>query len=150
MVSRLLPMLVAITATSQHDGHPLHTTLTTIEWRVETGALQVAVRVFTQDLQVAETATGSGSACGYARSVLVLRDATGHTLAAQRCTADVQSDVTWIRLEVPLPTPAGVHLLNAFLFETFSDEVNVVQSNLLGRAHTVLFTSGDAPKALGG
>jgi uncharacterized protein DUF6702 len=150
MVSGLLAVPVAIAAAPQRGGHPLHTTLTTIEWRAETRALHVAVRVFTQDLKLAETATRSGSACGYARSALVLRDATGHILDVQRCTTEEQSDVTWIRLEVPLRAPPGVHVLNAFLFESFSDEVNVVQSNLLGQAHTVLFTSGDAPKAIGG
>lgn len=150
MVSRLLAVLVAMTGVPLRGVHPLHTTLTTIEWHAETGTLQVAVRVFSQDLRAVVPRTTADSACGYARRVVLLRDASGRVLEAQRCTIQEDADVTWIRMEARLTAAAGLRILNAFLFESFTDEVNVVQANLLGRSRTLLFTKGDSPKAIGG
>jgi hypothetical protein len=56
--------------------------------------------------------------------------------------------VTWIRLEAPTADPTGFRLLNAFLFELFDDQVNVVQATLRGRMRTMLFTRGDGPKPI--
>jgi len=149
-VVSVLPILVVLAGAPQREAHPLHTTLTTITWRAETGTLQVAVRVFSQDLRAVVTNAPPNSACGYARRALVLRDASGRLLEVLRCAAQEDADVTWIRLEARLTAPAGLRVANVFLFESFADEVNVVQADLPGRSRTVLFTKGDAPKTIGG
>ena len=77
-----------------------------------------------------------------------MRDAAGAALPATRCTTTPEGDVTWIRLSVPAETPRGVVLGNAVLFEAFADQINIVQSSVDGRSRTVLFTRGDAAKAL--
>ncbi len=148
-------LLVALATT---PAHPLHTTLTTVTWRADRRELEVAVRVFTQDLADAVTrapssraATGSVSdsaACRYATAALSLREAAGASLPVARCGTERAADVTWIRLAVPAERPAGLRLRNEFLFERFADQVNIVQANVDGRARTILFTSGDGPKPL--
>jgi uncharacterized protein DUF6702 len=143
----LLPVLIAMTGAPR--AHPLHTTLTTIEWRAETRTVQVAVRVFSQDLRAAVARAPADSACGYARRAFVLTDASGRVLGAERCTVQEAEEVTWIRLEARVAAPAGLRVLNAFLFESFGDQVNVVQANLAGRSRTMLFTRGDEPKPVG-
>ncbi len=131
--------------------HPLHSTLTTIAWESRTHTLQLAVRVFTEDLAdaLARGAVPSDSAaCRYARSALTLRDRTGRSLATERCTIERTGDVMWIRLEAPAAEPTGFRLLNSFLFELFDDQVNVVQATLRGRMRTMLFTRGDGLKPI--
>jgi uncharacterized protein DUF6702 len=149
-------LLVALGTT---PAHPLHTTLTTVTWHAGQRELEVAVRVFTQDLADAVTpgsrsppATGSVSdsaACRYATAALSIRNAAGAFLPVARCGTERTADVTWIRLAVPAEAPAGLRLRNAFLFERFADQVNIVQTDLAGATHTMLFTSGDGPKPLG-
>lgn len=134
--------------------HPLHTTLTTIEWRPDRRTLQIAVRLFTQDLREALPSVSpppDAAVCRYARQAIVVRAGSGRTLPATRCTVGDTADLTWIRLETPATTLAGVTVLSAFLFELFSDQVNVVQASGAtgGRSRTLLFTKGDEPKPIG-
>lgn len=130
-------------------AHPLHSTLTTIAWHDDRRLLEVAVRVFTQDLaDAAGSAVSDSAACGYATSVLSIRDAAGRALHATTCAIERAGDVTWVRLDIPAASPAGLRALNAFLFDRFPDQINIVQANLAGRARTILFTSGDGPKPL--
>lgn len=159
MVNRLVAVLAVMTGAPQQAAHPLHTTLTTVEWHAETAALQVAVRVFSQDLSDAiarqhgnpmTPPTSDAAACRYARAALQVREASGRALVITRCEVAHSADVTWIHLAAPAATPAGVRILNAFLFEVFSDQINVVQTNLQGRARTLLFTAGDQMKELTG
>ena len=143
-----MPMLLVL-ALRAGGAHPLHTTLATVAWRADRHQLEVAVRVFTQDLAEAISgAVSDSAACHYASRVLSLRDAAGRPMGAGSCFTERAADVTWIRLIVPAATPAGLQVLNAFLFERFPDQINIVQANLAGRARTILFTSGDGLKPL--
>ncbi len=142
------PMLLVL-ALRAGGAHPLHTTLATVAWRADRHLLEVAVRVFAQDLAEAISgAVSDSTACHYASRVLSFRDAAGRLMGAGSCSTEHAADVTWIRLIVPAATPAGLRVLNAFLFERFPDQVNIVQATVDGRARTILFTSGDGPKPL--
>ena len=154
MVSLVAALLAGLTSAPPDAGHPLHTTLTTIDWRPDSRTLQIAVRVFTQDLRGAlpgVAAAWDSAVCRYARSAIVVRAATGRTLEATRCTVQDTADVTWIRLEAPAASVAGAMVSNALLFESFADQVNVVQVTIAtrGRSRTMVFTKGDGPKPLG-
>lgn len=137
-------------------AHPLHTTLTTVLWHGERHELEIAVRVFTQDLSDAlararPTSGGAAfdvAACRYATTALSIQSAGGTTLAAARCGVERTADVTWIRLSIPAGRAVGLRMRSAFLFECFSDQVNIVQANLFGASRTILFTTGDGPKSL--
>lgn len=138
---------VLVVALSFGAAHPLHSSLTTVAWRPETRTLEVAVRVFTQDLQDA-LARRTESACAYTQAVLTLRDTAGRTVPTGRCTMARDGDVTWIRLSATPGDPHALRLSNTLLFELFADQINIVQSTLDGRSRTVLFTKGDGPKSL--
>ena len=139
-------------------AHPLHTTLTTVTWQGERRELAVAVRTFTQDLADAVTRSGrsptasggvsDSAACRYATAALSVRDAAGASLHVARCVTERTADVTWIRLAIPAERPVGLRFCNAFLFERFADQVNIVQADLAGVIRTILFTTGDGPKLL--
>jgi hypothetical protein len=150
VVNRVVPVLLL--AAVPRATHPLHSTLTTISWDSGTHTIQLAVRAFTQDLSdvlARGTVAASDSAvCRYARAALILRDRAGRPLTAAACTIERTDDVTWIRLEAAAPDPIGSRLLNAFLFEVFDDQVNVVRTRLSGRIQTMVFTRGDGPKPI--
>ena len=138
-------------------AHPLHTTFATVEWRADRRALQVAVRMFSDDLaagvtrsrKAPATALASDSVvCDYAAGALSVRDAANRMLSVAHCTVERVTDVTWIRLEVPAPAPVGLRIVSSFLFEVFPDQINVVQATIDGRARTILFTHGDIPKPI--
>jgi hypothetical protein len=148
-------LLAALGATA---AHPLHTTLTTVTWQSARREIEVAVRTFTQDLTDAVTRASrspaaiggisDSAACRYATAALSVRDAAGMSLRVARCVTERAADVTWIRLAIPAERPLGLRLRNAFLFERFADQVNIVQADLAGASRTILFTSGDGPKPL--
>ncbi|HSD32109.1 MAG TPA: DUF6702 family protein [Gemmatimonadales bacterium] len=147
-------LLAALEGSTPVHAHPLHTTLTTIEWQPDRRALQIAVRVFTQDLREAlsrGSAAPDSAVCRYARGAIVVRDGSGRPLQDTRCTVQDTADVTWIRLETPAVSLASASVLNAFLFESFNDQVNVVQARVAGgrRPRTIVFTKGDGPKPIG-
>lgn len=148
----MLAPAVLVLVLAATPAHPLHTTLTTVEWHGDRRELDVAVRVFTQDVSDALTRTGTtfseSAACRYATRRLSIGDETGMSLPVARCVAERTADVTWIRLSLPARSPAGLRISNAFLFECFPDQVNIVQAHLAGAPRTILFTSGDGPKAL--
>jgi len=150
VVNPLVPVLLL--AAAPPTTHPLHSTLTTIIWDSRTHTVQVAVRVFTQDLSDAvargTVASPDSAVCRYARAALILRDRAGRPFATELCTIERTGDVTWIRLEAPARDPTGFRLLNALLFEQFDDQVNVVQVKLGGRLQTMVFTRGDKPKPI--
>jgi len=148
-------LLAALVATA---AHPLHTTFTTVTWQGDRRELEVAVRTFTQDLADAVTraarspgasaSVSDSAACRYATAALSVRDAAGASLRVARCVTERAADVTWIRLVIPAERPVGLQLRNAFLFERFADQVNIVQADLAGATRTILFTAGDGSKAL--
>ena len=149
------PALLAL-AVAATPAHPLHTTLATVEWLGERRELAVAVRVFTQDLAAAArpgTASVAGgtvsdsAACRYATQLLSIQDGAG-SLPVARCLAEQAADITWIRWSVPARSALGLSIRSALLFECFADQVNLVQTNLAGTLHTILFTRGDGPKTL--
>ncbi len=88
------------------------------------------------------------AACRYATAAVSVRDAAGALLPVARCATERAAAVTWIRLAVPAERPVGLRLRNAFLFERFADQVNIVQADLGGATRTILFTTGDGPKPL--
>jgi hypothetical protein len=153
-----LSLLLALAA-----SHPLHTTLTSVEWLPQRGGggggvLRVSVRVYGDDLgqalarRRAVSADPDGfaeAACAYAHEVVIVRTARAR-VPVIGCAVDRGADVVWIRLEHRLATgPAGLRVSNALLFELFDDQINIVQAKVVGRARTLIFTRGDGPKPVG-
>ena len=152
-MSAVVALLAGLTGAAPRQAHPQHTTLTTIDWQPGRQTLQIAVRVFTQDLRDALSRSPipwDAVVCRYASIALVVRDASGRRVEAARCTVQGTADVTWIRLEHATASVAGASVLCAFLFEAFTDQVNVVQTRLAGgaRSRTMVFTRGDGPKPI--
>ena len=138
----LLGVLAALAA------HPLHTTLTEIEQR--DGAVQLTVRVFSDDLRAALTRDVTDStAARYVRSTVTLADTDGRVLSLQWCGLRRSDGVVWLCVRAVAPGGVrGLQLRVGLLFEVYADQINIVQTSYDGRRGALLFTRDDPPRNL--
>ena len=85
----------------------------------------------------------------YTRRALQLTTNADRAVPINWCGARHEGDLIWICLE----TPAGIanaplRLRDAFLFERFDDQVNIVQVVRDAHRATLLFTKRDGAKLL--
>jgi hypothetical protein len=130
--------------------HPLHTTLTQLAYRDGDHMVEATVRVFADDFRAALRADVSDSAAvSYLRSTFTLADRAGRPLAIAWCGLRRTGDLLWLCLQAPAAQGlSGLRVRVALLFERYSDQINIVQASYAGRRAALLFTSGDAAKAL--
>jgi hypothetical protein len=130
--------------------HPLHTTLTQLAYRDSDHMVEATVRVFADDFRAALRADVSDSAAvAYLRSTFTLADHAGRPLAIAWCGLRRTGDLLWLCLQAPAAQGlSGLRVRVALLFERYSDQINIVQASYAGRRAALLFTSGDAAKAL--
>jgi hypothetical protein len=140
--------------------HPLHTTITTITYDGASHEATVTVRVFANDLDTAiarrtpgrSPASSRASDAGsfaYLASVFTAVGPDGRALSVQWCGSRLTGDLLWACLRLTTPGGlSGVRIRNQALVELFDDQVNVVMAEYNGRRESLLFTKGDAAKAL--
>jgi len=139
-------------------SHPLHTTLTDISIDAS-GTMQLTIRAFADDFGTA-VARHAGRArpsdyqlpdpdiAAYVSSALQVQDAGGHPAAVIWGGQRRAGDVIWVTMRVPsVRDLQGVKVSSSLLGELFDDQVNIVQTLLAGRRHSVLFTASDGHRA---
>ena len=130
--------------------HPLHTTLTQLAYRDADRTVEATVRVFADDFRAAlgQEVTDSAAAA-YLRSTFTLADPAGRPLAIAWCGLRRTGDLLWLCLRAPaFQGVTGLRVRVTLLFERYADQINIVQANYAGRRAALLFTRGDAAKAL--
>jgi hypothetical protein len=140
--------------TAPPRAHPLHTAFAEIECGPDGESVSIQVRVFTDDLAAAVSASADAVPpdsvlSRYARGTLALADRAGRPLRLYWRGAERSGDTVLLRLEAKLA--GGLHharILHSMLWERFPDQVNIVRAEYGGRTVTLLFTRGDAPKTL--
>ena len=131
--------------------HPLHTTLTQLAYRDADRTVEATVRVFADDFRAA---LGGGdvtdsAAAAYLRSTFTLADPAGRPLAIAWCGLRRTGDLLWLCLRAPsFQGVSGLRVRVTLLFERYADQINIVQANYAGGRAALLFTRGDAAKAL--
>lgn len=130
--------------------HPLHTTLTELTYSDADHVVEATVRVFADDFRAALRADVTDSAAvAYLRSTFSLSDRVGRPLAIAWCGLRRTGDLLWLCLRAPASHGlSGLRVQVALLFDQYADQINIVQASYTGRRAALLFTSGDAPKAL--
>ncbi len=139
-------------------SHPLHTTLTDISIDAS-GTMQLTIRAFADDFAtvVARHAARSRPAdyrlpdadiAAYVSSAIQVRDAAGHAAPMIWGGQRRAGDVIWVTMRVPsVRDLRAVQVASSLLGELFEDQVNIVQTQLAGRRHSVLFTASDGHRA---
>ena len=133
--------------------HPLHTTLAVVTLARD-GGVDVSLRAFVDDYTTAARAHSRGATVTddvltrYARSSFTILDAQDNPVRFQPCGVRFEADLVWICLKGAARPAARLRAMNRMLFETFADQVNIVQVVRDGRRASILFTRGDAAKWL--
>jgi len=145
MVSRAAALALALAG----GAHPLHTSVTEVS-SDDRGMVRIAIRLYADDLGSAAGAPAADSAVArYVRGRFALRDRTDHPVLLRWDGLTRHDDAVVIRLEGTLSGGlAGARVANLLLTERFRDQVNVVRASWPGGSATLLFTQGDAGKAV--
>jgi hypothetical protein len=134
--------------------HPMHTAVTEITCDRSCPESAISIRVFADDFSgVVSGAPGSRAADSamsrYVRAHLTLADGAGRPLALRWSTARLDGDVILLQLRAPAAAACpGARIRSAILADRFPDQINIVRARCGARLVTLLFTPGDAAKAL--
>jgi hypothetical protein len=132
----MLPLLAILAA------HPLHTTMTELTVDEARHSVRGIVRVFADDV-----ADPSRADTYVARTLAIASRSSRVALAP--CGVRRQGDVLFVCVEGTFGGPAReLRMSNALLCDRYSDQVNVVQVTIGRERRSLLFTRGDAAKAL--
>ena len=158
VATRVLSVFLAafsIAATpTRSSAHPLHTTLADVSIDAS-GALCITVRAFADDFSAAvarhagkprpgDFAVSDADVVAYVAATVVVRDPTGREGQLVLSSVRRTGDLMWITVRAPdIRSLKGTRVTYSTLFDTFSDQVNILQANDNGRRHTVLFTASD-------
>ena len=142
-------------------AHPLHTTITEIAYRREGRMVRATIRVFADDFgrvllhlpataaAPAASAVTDSAASAYVRAHFSLVGPDGRALPLRWCGVRISGDLVWVCMEAAWDAPlAGVRVLNGMLFDLYHDQINIVQASYDGERSSLLFTKGDAAKAI--
>jgi uncharacterized protein DUF6702 len=149
-----LLLSVALSLLPTGARHPMHTAVTEIAYDGTTKAVCIRIRVFVDDFTTAiptplDAAAGDSAVVRYVRSRLTIVDRTGKRLPFRWEGVEHAGDVLVLRFAAAAPAGlAGGQVASTLLSERFADQVNIVRASYGGRIRTLLFTRGEAAKAL--
>ena len=135
-------------------SHPLHTTLAEVSID-SNGSCRVTLRAFVDDFSAAvarhagkprpsDFAVADADVASYVSSTIVIQGPDGRTVPLVWAGIRRTGDVVWITVVASgVRSLKGVRFVYSTLFDTFPDQVNILQANDNGRRHTVLFTASD-------
>jgi hypothetical protein len=146
-------------------AHPIHTSLAEADYNRTSRKLEIALRVFADDLEAAlgerthtrisflktPPAEFVPALRAYLGERFVVRAADGRTVPLEwigHSLKDAANEI-WLFFELTLPAgldDATVH--HAVLSERFSDQLNTVQLRDAGRRTTLVFLSSHGPKRI--
>lgn len=143
-------------------AHKFYTSLARVEYNAETKTVEVALRVFADDLELAltrrsgrrvyldQTKDAPDLVIAYLRETFELRGRDGRKAELRWVGMETEADVAWLYFESPLPDgPAGATLRDRVLLELFRAQVNLVNLKYGGRQLDLVFRRGDdAPRLI--
>ncbi|WP_241738915.1 DUF6702 family protein [Pontibacter beigongshangensis] len=140
-------------------AHDYHASITDIRYNPKTQRLEVAIKVFMDDLEEALSRKSKAKVVysnseqvqqllqAYLRRHLVFEQEKGKPLQQHFLGSEAETDAVWAYVEVPVPDarrPLLVH--NTVLMELFDDQMNIVNINSKGKTNSLLFQQYDREK----
>lgn len=144
-------------------AHDFHTSITDIKYNPRNQTLEVALKVFTDDLENAlsrftktKVVYNSASAAQqeqlytYLQSKLSFELAKGKPLKYKLLGSEAETDAVWMYVEVPVKgnALAQLYIKNAVLTEVFDDQMNIVNLNYKGKTESMLLQRGEEVKKI--
>lgn len=163
MKLKLLPFLLLLlfVYVKPAAAHEYHASIADVRYNPRTQSLEVAVKVFMDDLEDALSKRNKTTVVyshtseqvkkyltDYLSSNLVLEVEKGKPLKQKYVGSEEDADVVWMYLEMPVQQTSlsQLYVKNALLTELFSDQMNIVNINYKGKTESVLLQRGDTQK----
>jgi hypothetical protein len=143
------------------QAHDYHTSITEVKFNPHSQSLEVAVKVFTDDLENALTKRAKSKVqyqassvkvnaliAAYLKSSLVFELTKGKALNHRFVGSEEEGDAVWLYLEIPIDsnTLDHIYISNTVLTELFSDQMNIVNVTYNGKISSVLQQPNDPSK----
>jgi hypothetical protein len=148
--------------TASRPAHPVHTSITQMQYNAAEKTFEVSLRVFTDDLEVALTKENNNQrvrlsdndANGplverYVRKHFGLTNASRQRKPYRYLGKEQEVDATWIYIEIPYNEPVqGSLIQQSMLTDLFDDQMNLVNVSYLAEKKTVLFRKSNTQQVL--
>ncbi|RYZ28730.1 MAG: hypothetical protein EOP49_41235 [Sphingobacteriales bacterium] len=155
-------LLALFCLTASRPAHPVHTSITQMQYNAAEKTFEVSLRVFTDDLEVALTKENNNQrvrlsdkdANGplverYVRKHFGLTNASRQRKPYRYLGKEQEVDATWIYIEIPYNEPVqGSLLQQSMLTDLFDDQMNLVNVSYLAEKKTVLFRKSNTQQVL--
>ena len=156
LTAALLACACALAWPGGAAAHKYYTSLARAEYNEGTKAVEFALRVFADDLELAltrrsgrkvyldKTKDADELALAYLRETFEVAGRDGRRVELRWVGMEAQGDVAWLYFEAPLPEgPAGATLRDRVLLELFQTQVNIINLKYGGRKLDLVFKRGD-------
>ncbi|HEY4652283.1 MAG TPA: DUF6702 family protein [Pontibacter sp.] len=143
--------IVCLLGSFSASAHDYHASITDIKFNPRTQSLQVAVKVFTDDLENALSKRSKSKVSYDAGSATIKFELTkGKPLKQQFIGSEEEADVVWLYFEVPVQSASlsQLYIENAVLTELFNDQMNIVNLDYNGKMHSMLMQKSETGKKL--
>ncbi len=144
------------------EAHPYHLSLAEIKYNAKTQTLEVALKIFTDDLEktlsveakkpvvINQSAEVQQLVEAYLKNNFQLEISANQIVTQRLIGYEGQADSHWFFLEMPIKPEQlnAAKLRNQVLIETFSDQVNMANLEINGQKRTLLFKEGEVLKPL--
>lgn len=155
----LLVLLVGFKA----QAHDYHASIMDVKYNPKTQNLEVALRVFTDDLEGALSLRNKARVtyssdsekveqylAEYLISKLSFELEKGKPLKQRFIGSEEETEAVWLFIEVPVQKQSLQHLYvkNTLFMELYNDQMNVVNVTYKGKVNSVLLQKNDAEKKL--
>ncbi|GAB3828524.1 hypothetical protein GCM10028895_42170 [Pontibacter rugosus] len=142
-------------------AHDYHASIADVQFNPRTQSLEVAVKVFMDDLEDALSRRSKTNVVyshtseqvkkhlsDYLSTNLVFEVEQGKPLKHKFVGSEADADVVWIYLEIPVNKAIlpQLYVKNAILTDLFSDQMNIVNINYKGKTESVLLQRGETTK----
>ncbi len=143
------------------QAHDYHASITDVKYNPKTQNLEVALRVFTDDLEDALSKKNKDKVsyssdsdkikkylAEYLNTTLSFELTEGKPLKQRIIGSEEETEAVWIYIEVPVQKAAlsQLYVKNAVFTELFNDQMNVVNINYKGKTKSVLLQKNDVEK----
>lgn len=141
--------------------HKFHVSVAQIEFNEKEQAVEIVLRVFTDDLENAlsqhakrpiklDPATANADKqlgamiMAYLRASFAMKSKTGHPIRFSWVGWEGQADMCWLYIEGKLPGGlAGAQLRNKIFCELFDDQINIVNAKIQNKQIGLMFELKD-------
>ncbi|HEX8559779.1 MAG TPA: DUF6702 family protein [Pyrinomonadaceae bacterium] len=142
-------------------AHKFYTSLARVEYNAEEKTVEVTLRVFADDLELAlkrragrevkldRTKDADRLVLDYLREAFEIKNRAGEGKALRWVGMELRAGVAWVYVEADMPEGfAGARLRDHLLFELFREQVNTVIVRYPGARGDLVFVRGDGERAV--